>query len=252
MSDDPVRRAFDVEIALLTGPPGTAERVLTTGRRRRQRRVVSLGLGAVLAVTSVGVAASTVSRGGQAQTVVPAQTPDAVVSPSASRAPSPTPTAIRTSPPRPQKPVQQSVVLSSTQVAGVRIGTAAPEAERRLRRTLGVPVEHVSTCDGNTYHRTLTWGTLTAVFSRESLQGWEVVRGVSRLHYELPYDGELGLPVRELLRRLPDGKGLPGEGPSDGQYIVTSASTGTIWSARGRDDRGRVETASFEGVPYCD
>lgn len=151
---------------------------------------------------------------------------------------------------------QQRVRLSSTEVAGVRLGTEAVAAERDLRAVLGPPSSKRSSGCGDEPGWVLTWGTLRVVLSLEAgrgvLSGWSLEAGTAGFAYDLPYDVPLGASVPDLLARVPHATGLAGEGATDGSYVVTTAPLpGLVWTSPDPDGRGRVEAVEFNGAS-CD
>lgn len=157
----------------------------------------------------------------------------------------------------PAPPSRREVAVSVAAVDGVRLGTSAGEAERRLRQTLGdANAEDVSGCDGETAKR-LTWGAFSVILSNDGkgpvvLRGWTLRAGISRVSYRLPYDVQPGDAVRDVLHRVPDAKGVTGEGPTDGRYVVyTDRSPDLLWISDEKAARGKVEVVTFRD-PSCD
>ena len=134
------------------------------------------------------------------------------------------------------------------------MGTAADDAERRLRLVLGPPKSQpIAECTREK-GRTLTWGTLTVILSDGAeggpvtLYGWEVERGPSRFQYSLPFDAPLATSARELVRTVPGATGLLAEeGPYSGSYLVrTTRAEDLFWIAPEATD----DTAVVEYVTY--
>lgn len=147
-----------------------------------------------------------------------------------------------------------AVTLSATSVVGVRLGTAASEAERRLRAALGTPRSNqLPGCNGERGH-TLRWDRLTAVFAEESggvvLQGWRADAGAGT-RVILPYNTSLGMPVSLVKDRVPGGRWtVAAEGELAGSYVLsTPRMPGLLWVADA--DRGSVGSALFNS-PGCD
>ncbi|MDT7571705.1 MAG: hypothetical protein QOE05_1879 [Actinomycetota bacterium] len=157
----------------------------------------------------------------------------------------------------PAAPNRREVVLSVDAVDGVRMGTPADEAERRLRQSLGdANAEDVSGCDGEKAKR-LTWGSFSVKLTNEGkgpmvLRGWTLRAGVSRVSYRTPYDVQPGDPVRDALARVPGAQGVIGEGPTDGRYVVhTDRSPELLWISDEKGRAGTVEEITFHD-PSCD
>ena len=150
-----------------------------------------------------------------------------------------------------------AITVTTDEVAGVPLGTAADEAERRLREVLGTPAtEPLPGCYGESGRR-LTWRALTAFLSDGAdggaveLSGWEVVSGAGAAAIELPYDTAVGDAVREVLARVPSSTGrVLEEGPEAGTYAVTTENAdGLFWLSP--DEDGVVVEASFR-AESCD
>lgn len=146
------------------------------------------------------------------------------------------------------------VDVNTTSVAGVRIGTPAAEAERRLRAALGKPMKTpLPGCYGETGHY-LSWDALTVFLSDLAsgpvlLTGWDVDAGPSRWRWRLPYDVDVGDGMRTALRNVPDAEGaVPTEGGSTGSFVVhTSRAPGLTWTSTTADEDGRVASVNYMG-----
>ena len=144
--------------------------------------------------------------------------------------------------------------MNTKTVAGVRIGTPAAEAERRLRAALGKPAKTpLPGCYGETGHY-LVWDTLTAYLSDSAsgpvlLTGWTVVAGASRWRWRLPYDVAAGDSVRKALANVPDAEGgVPTEGENTIYFQVrTNRAPGLFWTSTTGDENGRVAEVDFKG-----
>ena len=144
------------------------------------------------------------------------------------------------------------VEVNTTSVAGVRIGTMAAEAERRLRAALGKPHKTpLPGCYGETGHR-LSWDTL-AVFLSDSasgpvlLIGWDVEAGPSRWRWRLPYDVTPGDSVRKALTNVPDAEGGAPEWSPESFGVHTSRAPGLSWTSTTADENGRVADVNYKG-----
>ena len=183
-----------------------------------------------------------------------ASTPSAAAATSAAP-----PTPVRDTSPTAKR---QGTVIDDSAVAGVPLGTPAAEAERRLVAALG-PARKVALpgCNGERGFW-LSWETLTVVVSDEYpgeygggivLAGWTVIGGPSRHTFALPFDVLPGTPVREVLSRVPEAKGMRGEGPTDGQFLVHTAKMPDLsWLSGSFDDSGVVDDVSFRNPATCD
>lgn len=147
------------------------------------------------------------------------------------------------------------VVVNTKSVAGVRIGTPATEAERRLRAALGKPTSTspLPGCYGES-GRFLTWDTLTVNLSDSAsgpvlLTGWNVERGVSRYRWRLPYDVSAGDTIRKVLANVPGAKGsVPQEGANTTWFIVhTDRARYLTWTSTTGDKNGRVADVDYNG-----
>lgn len=149
-------------------------------------------------------------------------------------------------------------MVSPTEVAGVPLGIAADEAERRLRQTLGVPVrQRLQDCDGQSSGQALTWKALRVFLTDGGdggpvvLSGWLVDAGANAKTIGLPYDTAVGDSARDVLARAPASTGETStEGPYAGTFVVTTdEAPGLLWLAASED--GFVDEASF-AAPWCD
>jgi hypothetical protein len=158
----------------------------------------------------------------------------------------------------PAAPSRREVQVSLAAVDGVRMGTPAAEAERRLRQSLGdADSQPLPGCNGET-GRTLTWGSFTVVLSDEGkgpvvLRGWTLRSGISRVTYRLPYDVQPGDTMREVLDRVPGAVGVPGEGEFDDRHLLvhTDRAPDVLWISDEKGRAGKVEEISLRGVG-CD
>lgn len=213
------------------------------------RRVVR-GLAALLLVPGI------VSCSDQEQVAAPTVAVTPSVAGLVHPAPEPTPSALASATPSaaPRPTASRSTVtLSTSGVAGVPFGTPDKEAERRLRRALGLPrSEALPDCNG-IRGRTLTWGSLAVVLSNEAggdvvLVGWTVdAEARPRFGYEPPYGVQVGTPMRTVLEKVPRSEGYAvEEGPFTGDYFVrTSEEPYVFWTSRQGDGSGRVDDISF-------
>lgn len=137
------------------------------------------------------------------------------------------------------------------------LGTAADEAEKRLRQLLGVPVtESLPGCNGETGRR-LTWKSLTAFLSDGGdggpveLSGWLVEAGENGRSIVLPYGTAVGDAAREVLGKVPSSTGEElEEGPYAGNFVVTTEeAVELLWLSPNRN--GTVDEAVFRAVT-CD
>lgn len=150
--------------------------------------------------------------------------------------------------------------MTTTQVAGVRMGTDAGAAERALRARLGPPRrEPIPECTGEKGWL-LSWDTLQVILSDGAdggpvtLYGWSVDAGRSRFRYALPYDVALGTPTRRAVRTIPGGTGMAAEeGPYAGSYLVrTPRADGLLWiSIETPHDRGVIDYVAYRSAT-CD
>ena len=178
-----------------------------------------------------------------------------------------TPSAADPSPVAESSPTgkREGVVVDHTSVAGVRLGTPAAEAERRLTAALGRPRKlALPGCNGERGFW-LSWETLTVLLSDEYgdeygtessdavvLAGWTVIGGTSKHKLALPYDVLPGTPMRDVLTRVPGAKGNPGEGATEGQYLVhTEQTPDLLWLSGSFDDSGVVDEVTFRNAT-CD
>lgn len=147
--------------------------------------------------------------------------------------------------------------MSPTDVAGVRLGTAADEAEVQLREVLGVPVvQDLPGCNGES-GRSLTWQALTASLGDGAdggpveLSGWLVTEGTGAGDVLLPYDTTVGDSAAGVLASLPGATGeIAAEGPYAESFLITTEeAVGLLWLSPTRD--GNVVEASF-GAQTCD
>lgn len=154
-------------------------------------------------------------------------------------------------------PTSGQVTVDTKSVAGVRLGTEANDAERRLRQALGLPVSaELPDCNGE-IGRTLTWKSLTAYLSDSGnggtvrLSGWSVEAGPTAKDIALPYDTAVGEAMREVLSKVPAATGLAlEEGPYAGRFAVTTErAPGLLWLSS--NQRGQVTAAAFQAVS-CD
>jgi hypothetical protein len=153
------------------------------------------------------------------------------------------------------------VVLSDKEVAGVAIGTAASEAERRLRAVLGAPTyaDDEPGCNGEK-GRHLIWGEggglvvwmLDEGGAGAALSGWAASK-LRRFDYRFPYSTRLGESAAETMRRVPRAKGMAlAEGEFAGRYIVTTPERpGLVWRAARTTSRAPVVAVDFNPVG-CD
>jgi hypothetical protein len=157
----------------------------------------------------------------------------------------------------PAAPSRREVMVSFTAVDGVRVGTPADEAERRLRQSLGDADSHdLPGCNGESGRR-LTWGSFDVVLSNDGkgppvLLGWALRRGVSRVSYRLPYDIQPGDAVRDAMTRVPGAVGVAGEGETEGRYVIsTDRRPDVLWISDQKGRTGKVEEVTFRD-PSCD
>lgn len=148
--------------------------------------------------------------------------------------------------------------LSTTEVAGVRIGTEARAAERALRARLGPPLKSAIPSCTRERGQLLLWDTLTVILSDGAdggpvtLYGWSVEQGMSRLDYELPYDVALGTPTRRAVRQIPGGTGQVGEGQFSGSYLVHTPRVRELrWLSETPNDRGAIDDVAYRSAT-CD
>jgi len=129
--------------------------------------------------------------------------------------------------------------VSTTAVAGVPLGTAADEAERRLTSTLGKPVtDPLPGCYGET-GRSLTWGRLTAYLSDGAeagevvLRGWAVTSVATGPDVKLPFETAVGDSVAEVRAKVPSSIGETAtEGEFAGSYLIrTPRAPSLFWKA---------------------
>lgn len=199
---------------------------------------------AVLVACLVGLAACTTD-----ETVRFADRSAASPTPVAAAPHSPTPTAVAS-------PSAVPVVdVNTTSVADVAIGTRAAEAERRLRAELGTPSmsEPLPGCYGES-GQVLVWDTLVVYLSDSAsgpvvLTGWNVVPGVSRYRWRLPYDVATGDGMRKALADVPGAVGaVPSEGENTLFFVVrTDRAPGLTWTSTTADEDGRVAKVDFRG-----
>ncbi len=188
--------------------------------------------------------------GGQAGSTTPGQSAAASPAPAAAGTPAP---------PAPATSGDQQVVELSTQaVAGVPLGTAAADAERRLREELGEPTRADASpgCNGET-GRTLAWEQLSVFLVDDDgqdpvLSGWSAGPG-GRFAYRLPFGTRLGETAAATERRVPRSAGaLLEEGPYAGSYVVrTREHPDLLWTAAGDTEQDLVDEVSF-AAPTCD
>jgi hypothetical protein len=148
----------------------------------------------------------------------------------------------------PAAPDRRTVVVSTQAVDGVVLGTAADEAERRLRHSLGDADTQTPTgCEGES-GRWLTWGTFRVFLGGKgtaTLQGWTLQHGLSRVFYALPYDVQPGDVIRDAMRRVP---GAAGQTKEHGYEFRTDRAPELSWASV--DAAGDVETIAYR-VPDC-
>jgi hypothetical protein len=154
-------------------------------------------------------------------------------------------------------PTRERVSVSSTDVAGVPVGTAGDEAERKLTEALGPPVaEALPGCYGES-GRSLTWGALTAYLSDGAeggaavLRGWVVTSGPNSQRIALPYETAVGQTTDEVMSRVPAAEGeAVTEGPYAESFLVTTPrSSGLLWRADAKG--GLVDEVAYE-AEVCD
>lgn len=166
------------------------------------------------------------------------------------------PSAAAAPSPHASRPV---VVVSTTSVAGVRLGTGAEDAEQRLRSRLGTPSasEPLPGCYGES-GRVLQWGALLVYLSDSAgdevvLSGWQVMHGASPWRLDLPYDVDVGDAMRHVLARVPGASGgVPEEGENTIWFVArTSRAPGLSWLSFRGDAGGAVDEISYNGES-CD
>lgn len=154
-------------------------------------------------------------------------------------------------------PTSKRINISSTDVAGVPIGTAGDEAERRLTEALGRPAaEALPGCYGES-GRSLTWGALTAYLSDGAeggavvLRGWRVTSGPNSQRIALPYETTVGQTTDEVMSRVPAAEGgAMTEGPYAESFLVTTPrARGLLWRANA--EGGVVDEVAYE-AEVCD
>ena len=156
-------------------------------------------------------------------------------------------------------PTRPTFELSATSVAGVRIGTAAADAERQLRERLGAPDETTALpgCEGEEGTQ-VKWGIFTVVLSNEGhgpvlLRGWSLRWGSSHVRFTTPYDVQIGDPIRDALRRVPEAVGVDSSGEDEGGYVVSTKKVPQMfWIATSIPSaKGDVDEISYND-PGCD
>ena len=132
------------------------------------------------------------------------------------------------------------------------MGTAASEAERRLRAALGRPTRTYGEpgCNGEQGTQ-LVWGEgelsvwlLAEGGAGAALSGWSASR-TQRFDYRFPYGTRLGESAAATQRRVPGAAGRAmDEGPYAGSYMVeTPERPGLLWLASGSVRQPVVEVA---------
>jgi hypothetical protein len=206
------------------------------------------GAAAVVAVLMTAACAGTTTQ------TQPTAEPVASSTPPASALPQGATSAPSTAFPR---PTSQRINVSSTDVAGVPVGTAGDEAERRLTEALGRPAaQALPGCYGES-GRSLTWGALTAYLSDGAeggaviLRGWTVTSGPNSQHIALPYETAVGQTTDEVMSRVPQAEGAAmTEGPYAESFLVTTPrARGLLWRANA--EGGVIDEAAYE-AEVCD
>lgn len=195
---------------------------------------------------------------GCAGTTTQAQsTPEPTASSTPSASPAPPPSVRAVPPTASPSPTSKRTSVSTTDVAGVPIGTSGDEAERRLREALGRPqAQELPGCYGES-GRSLTWGALTAYLSDGAeggavvLRGWTVTAGPNSQEMALPYETAVGQTTDEVMSRVPAAEGeAMTEGPYAGLFGVrTSRAPGLLWLADAAG--GVVDEVAYE-AEVCD
>ena len=149
-----------------------------------------------------------------------------------------------------QKPQARSVELSAGAVAQVKLGTAATEGEGKLRAMLGEPDEQGSYyCEANNARYThLRWSSLevsmsdlgkgTPVMSTWTLQRGKRTDRPRPWRLELPYGIGLGVPISDVLRRVPQAAGNYDE--TFGVFRVTADNDQLWWLSPDPNGHGPV------------
>lgn len=173
------------------------------------------------------------------------------------------PDPFRPSPSGPSAPVAspsrsgERISVSPTDVAGVRVGTAAEETEQQLTKALGRPVvEPLPGCFSET-GKSLTWDALTAYLSDGGdggpvvLSGWTVVSGPNSQRVTLPYGTAVGQRSTEVMSKVPAAEGeVVTEGPYAESFLVTTPKApGLLWRA---DAEGAVVDEAAYEPEVCD
>ncbi len=151
-------------------------------------------------------------------------------------------------------------MLSDKEVAGVALGTAATEAERRLRDALGAPThaDNEPGCNGEK-GRQLIWGEGELVVymlaegrAGAALSGWSASR-TQRFDYRFPFGTQLGESAAATMRRVPGSTGeLVQEADYAGSYIVyRPKKPGLVWVAMGGSRRHPIAEVAYNPVG-CD
>jgi hypothetical protein len=150
--------------------------------------------------------------------------------------------------------------LSDETVAGVAMGTAATEAERRLQASLGRPTyaDDEPGCNGEK-GRQLIWGEGELVVymlaeggAGAALSGWSASR-TQRFDYRFPYGTRLGESAAAIERRVP---GATGRAMTEGDYaesyvVETPNRPGLVWRAKGASARAPIFEVAYNPVG-CD
>ena len=151
----------------------------------------------------------------------------------------------------PPAPSSDRISVTPTDVAGVRIGTSADEAEQQLTRRLGRPdTDPLPGCYGES-GRFLTWDALTVYLSDRAgggpvvLSGWTVESGPGSQRIALPYETAIGERTDVVMNKVPSSEGgVAPEGPYAESFIIsTTKAVGLFWRA---DAEGaEVDEASY-------